>query len=63
MARPRTHPTKRITTAVRLPEDLHRQLREAADEREVSVNLIVQRAVTDYLDRLIPVDELVVTRG
>lgn len=62
MARPRTHRENRVTTAIRLPESLHQQLRAAADEREVSVNLLVQRAVSDYLQRLIPVDELVATR-
>lgn len=58
MARPKKFHDKRVTTAVRLPEDLRDRLHTAADERDVSVNLLVTRAVTDYLERLRPVDEL-----
>jgi predicted transcriptional regulator len=52
MARPRRYEERRVATAVRLPESVHRRLREAAAERDVSANLIVTRAVTDFLDRL-----------
>lgn len=52
MARPRTFEEKRIATAVRLPESVHRRLHEAATDRDVSVNLLVTRAVCDYLDKL-----------
>ena len=52
MARPRTYEEPRIATAVRLPESVHRRLREAAANRDISVNLLVTRAVTDLLDRL-----------
>lgn len=58
MARPKKFHEKRVTTAVRLPEGLHDRLHEAADERDVSVNLLVTRAVSDYLERLRPVDEV-----
>lgn len=56
MARPTKHHEKRVTTAVRLTESLHARLHETAAERDVSVNLIVSRAVTEYLDRLLPVE-------
>ena len=40
---------KRVATAVRLPESLHHQLQDQADLRDVSVNFLVVRAVTQYL--------------
>jgi predicted HicB family RNase H-like nuclease len=61
MARPREH-GHRITTAVRFPPDLHERLKNAAAERDVAMNVIVNKAVADYLDRLIPIDEMVWTR-
>jgi predicted HicB family RNase H-like nuclease len=62
MTRPRIH-GDRVTTVVRLPEDVHRLLQQSALERDVSVNLLITRAVTDYLDRLVPVSELTGPRG
>lgn len=52
MGRPRTYEERRIATAVRLPESIHRRLREAAVDRDVSANLLVTRAVSEFLDRL-----------
>jgi len=52
MARPRTYQERRIATAVRLPESVHRRLHEAAANRDISANLLVTRAVTDFLDQL-----------
>lgn len=52
MARPRTYTEPRIPTAVRLPESVHRRLHEVAEERAVSANLLVTKAVEDYLERL-----------
>jgi hypothetical protein len=37
-------------------------VRAAAEERQVAVNLIVVKALEDYLERLVPVDEVVRTR-
>jgi predicted transcriptional regulator len=54
MGRPKTCEEDRIATAVRLPASIHRRLHEAAELRDVSANLLVTRAVTDYLDRLSP---------
>lgn len=50
MSRPRTEPEGRVSINVRLPRDLYQELHAAADEREVSVNRIVTRAVRVWLD-------------
>jgi hypothetical protein len=52
MARPKLYDEDRVSTAVRLPASLHDQLRREASDRRVSANLIVERAVTEYLGRL-----------
>jgi hypothetical protein len=52
MARPTVYEEQRVTTAIRLPESLHSQLRETARERDVSVNYLVVRAVERYLGDL-----------
>ncbi len=52
MGRPRICDEPRVATAVRLPESLHQRLQDAATERDVSVNLLVTRAVEEYLERL-----------
>jgi predicted HicB family RNase H-like nuclease len=62
MARPKTHQVKRVTTAVRLPEPLHERLTTEAERREVSTNLLITKAVENYLDHLVPVDEVLATR-
>jgi hypothetical protein len=56
MARPRTYLEDRVATAVRLPASVHRRLHEAAADRDVSANLLVTRAVTEFLDRLTPAE-------
>lgn len=63
MARPKVHKEKRVTTAIRVPESLHAQLSRAAEERDLSVNYLVVRAIEDFLERLIPADELKLTRS
>lgn len=50
--------SERVATAIRLPKPLHERLHKEADERMISVNLIVCRAVEDFLEKLIPVEEL-----
>lgn len=52
----------RTSTGIRFPPELHRELVEAAAEREVSVNYLVVRAVAYFLPRLLPVDEILLTR-
>lgn len=61
MSRPTVY-GERKTTAIRLPVELHQRLVEAAAEREVAVNRLVIVAIEDMLERLIPVDELRLTR-
>jgi len=56
MGRPRVCEEERVPTAVRLPRSVRDALREAAAARDVSVNLLVTRAVTEYLGRLPDVD-------
>jgi predicted DNA-binding protein len=58
MGRPKVYGERRAT-AVRLPPALHQRLREAAAERQVSANLLVEQAIAEYLDHLVPVDHLV----
>jgi hypothetical protein len=54
MARPRTYTEDRVATAVRLPVSVYRRLHQAAADRDVSANLLVTRAVTEFLNRLAP---------
>jgi len=52
MGRPRVYKEPRVATAIRLPTSLRDELQAVAAERDVSVNLLVTRAVLDYLGRL-----------
>ncbi len=56
-------PTSRVSTAVRLPAELHAELQQRAEEREVSVNFLVTRAVAHYLKALGPADPLSPSQG
>lgn len=51
----------RIGLSIRVPESVHAQLHEAAAERDVSVNWLVNRALVDFLGRLIPASEITLT--
>jgi predicted HicB family RNase H-like nuclease len=51
-----------VTTALRLPKEVHERLKSAADERGVGVNYLAVRALEEFLAHLVPVDELVLTR-
>ena len=53
---------QRTTTAIRFPDELHERLKAAADERDLSINYLVVKAVEEFVDNLIPVDELRLTR-
>lgn len=55
---PKLGPDGRVHTQLRLSVELHRQLVEAADDRGVSVNWLINYAIRDVLPRLIPVDEI-----
>jgi predicted transcriptional regulator len=54
---------ERTNTAIRFPPELHERVQTAAKERDVSMNWLVNKAVADFLDRLIPVDEMKWTRS
>lgn len=54
---------RRRTTGIRIPEDLHERLKEAAAERDLSINYMVVKAVEEFLDNLIPAGELKLTRS
>lgn len=60
--RPRRYDA-RTSTAIRLPADLHERLVAAAEEREVSMNFLITQAVREFLDRLLPVEEIRWTTG
>jgi predicted HicB family RNase H-like nuclease len=53
---------RRSGTAIRFKPETHEALTLAAAERDLSVNYLVNRAVEDYLRRLIPADELTLVR-
>lgn len=63
MARPRVHHEERVTTAFRLPKDLHQRLQEAAGERDLSANFLAVKALEGFPDHLVPADELRLTRA
>jgi len=62
VGRPREY-AERHQKNVRLPVEMNDRLRAVAAEREVSANSIINHAVKDFLDRLIPLNELTLTRN
>lgn len=62
MSRPRKYDERRAT-AIRFDKELHDRLVVAASERQVSLNLLVNRAVAEFLDNLLPVEEVRWTRA
>lgn len=52
----------RTATAIRFSPELHERLRVAAEERDLSINFLVNKAVEDFLPRLIPVHEITFVR-
>lgn len=61
MGRPRAYDT-RISSGYRISPKLHKRLTAAANERDVSVNWLITKAIEDYLGRLLPVGEIKWTR-
>lgn len=55
-------PPTRVTTAIRFPPEMHDQLKAAAEDRDLSINYLVVRAVEEFLPRLIPASEWKLTR-
>jgi predicted HicB family RNase H-like nuclease len=62
MGRPKKYDGERVSTGLRLPVELHARLTTAAAERDVSATWLIERALTEFLDHLIPVDEIRWTR-
>lgn len=60
--RPKTSRPPMISTGCRLPAEVHAQVVTAAEERGWQVQVLIRRAVEDYLARLVPADEIVWTR-
>jgi predicted transcriptional regulator len=54
---------KRTTTAIRFPDELHERLKDAAEERDLSINFLVVKAVEEFLERLLPANEFRLTRA
>jgi predicted HicB family RNase H-like nuclease len=59
--RPREYDDDRVTKALRISAELDARLKAAAKERGLSANLLINLALDDYLDRLVPISELVRT--
>jgi hypothetical protein len=53
----------RTTTAIPFSDALHERLKEAADERDLSINFLVVKAVEDFLERMVPPEEFRLTRA
>lgn len=60
--RSRGHAVYGVALSVRVPPELKDELVEAAAERMLSVNRLAIAAIREFLDRLIPADELEFTR-
>lgn len=58
VGRPRTEPEYRVTTSVRLPEELYEQLKEAAEDRALSMNRLMTRLLAEGVEDLVPVEEM-----
>lgn len=52
----------RTATAIRFPAELHEQLRRAADAHHVPINYLVVAAVREFLERLLPPEQIRLTR-
>lgn len=51
-----------VSTGLRLPTELYDQLVQAAEDRDLSINFLVVRAVEEFLKRLVPAEEMRWTR-
>lgn len=52
----------RSATAVRFKPDLYERLVAASEDHGRSINWLVNEAVADYLDRLLPASEVKLTK-
>jgi predicted HicB family RNase H-like nuclease len=58
VGRPKKYEGKKVTTAVRLPEPIHRRLQEEAEARDLSVNFLIVKATDLLLQRLRPISAI-----
>jgi predicted HicB family RNase H-like nuclease len=49
----------KIVLHIRMEPKLHEKLVSSAIERDISSNLLINKAIEYYLDHLIPVDDLI----
>jgi predicted transcriptional regulator len=61
MGKPKEHP-ERASFTIRIPKELHDRFLEACRERDLSMSWMGTKAIEQFLDRLIPVDEIKWTR-
>lgn len=61
IGRPRVYNEERVATSFRIPRALHARLIEAAADRDLSANYLATRALEEFLDRLIPAEDLRLT--
>jgi predicted transcriptional regulator len=47
-----------VQLGIKIPESVDKQLRAVAEERDVSRNRLIQRAIVEYLGRLKPAVEV-----
>jgi len=57
VGRPRIYEEPRVTSAVRLTRSMREKLRRVARERGVSVNELVVRTLSDYLEATSPEEQ------
>jgi hypothetical protein len=53
---------ERSSLMVRMEPELHARLRDAAADRDLSMNYLATKAIKEFLDRLVPTDEFRLTR-
>lgn len=58
MGRPKIYKEERVTTALRVPVSTHERLKVEAARRNMSVNQLVTLACDDFLERLLPPDQV-----
>lgn len=58
----RSERNERSATAIRFPAGVHEKLREASEAHGLPVNYLVVKAVEEFLENLLPPEELRLTR-
>lgn len=58
MARPKKFEQQRVTKAIRISPEVNEALARLAEERQVSVNLLVSWALEQFIEAAKPVDEI-----